>query len=142
MIRILSLFDIMNIPDGAKIVRTGTEEQFKTFLWSVGFDTSKSIEHQQVLHRPITAKTNEPWYGMRFVGTERSDTEWVRSGNRSFEARMEDYRNNDPELYKEMSRMNYHHNHTGSLIDHMKNKGSELPYFNTMNGEEELDDDN
>ncbi len=141
MIRYLSLYDIMNSSIGAKAVRDGTEEDFKSFLWAAGFDTSKPIERQEVLHRPVSAKTNEPVFGMRFVGTERSDDEWSKSGLRSFEARMEDYRQNNFELYKEMTRMNYHHNHTGSLIDHMKNKGSTLPYYDQISGnldEEEI----
>lgn len=141
MIKYVSLYDIMSIPEGAKLVRDGSEDEFMTFLWSVGFDTSKAIERQEVYHRPITRKTNEPVFGMRFVGTERSDADWQASGLWSLDARLEEYRNNDFELYKEMYQMSYTHNFTGAIIEHIINagnqlKGSQLPYYDQISGEE------
>lgn len=138
MIRSLSLYDIMNDPKGREIVQSGNEQDFKDMLWQLGFDVNKPIERQEVMHRPMSAKTNEPVFGMRFVGTERTDGGWAKS----FDARMEEYRQNDFELYKEMTRMNYHHNHTGVLIEHMQSKGSLLPYHGEISGEELEYDDN
>ena len=135
MIKYISLYDIMNSPEGATLVRNGTEEDFLQFLHAIGFDTNKPVERQEVYHRPITAKTNQPVFGMRFVGTERSDDEWRKSGAWSLDARMEEYRNNDFELYKEMYKSSYHFNHTGALIQHMMSKGSQLPYYNEISGE-------
>lgn len=136
MIKYVSLYDIMSFPKGAELVRNGTEEEFLDFMWAIGFDTKKPIERQEVYHRPLSSKTNEPVFGMRFVGTERNDEEWCASGMRSMDARLEEYRNNDFELFKELYQMSYHFNHTGALIGHMLNKGSQLPYYNQISGEE------
>jgi hypothetical protein len=136
MIKYVSLYDIMNSPEGAALVRDGTEEQFLEFMSTIGFDTTKPIERQECYHRPLSSKTNEPQFGMRFVGTERNDEGWRTSGRWSLDARLEEYRQNDFELYKEMYQMSYHFNHTGALIGHMLNKGSQLPYYDQISGEE------
>lgn len=143
MIKYISLYDIMAIPQGAAMVRDGTEEEFLNFLWAIGFDKNKPIERQEVYHRPFTSKTNEPVFGMRFVGTERSDDEWRKSGLWSMDARLEEYRTNDFELYQQMYQMSYSHNFTGAIIDHIINKGtrgSHLPYYDQISGEELQDD--
>jgi hypothetical protein len=136
MIKWLSLYDIMNSPEGAALVRDGTEEQFLEFMHAIGFDTNKPIERQECYHRPFTRKTNDPVFGMRFVGTERNDDAWRKSGMWSLDARLEEYRATDFDLYQEMYRMNYHFNHTGALIGHMLSKGSQLPYYNQISGED------
>lgn len=148
MIKYISLYDIMNAPGGAELVRNGTEEDFLNFLLAIGFDVNKPIERQECYHRPITRKTNEPVFGMRFVGTERSDDEWRKSGLWSLDARLEEYRQSDFELYKEMYQMNYTHNFTGAIINHIisrgslhDNKGSLLPYYDQISGEDlEIED--
>lgn len=124
MIRIISLYDLMQDTKIAEIIRGGNEEQFLTVLWGMGFDTSKTLEHQECYHRPETAKDNTPIYGVRILGTERSDAEWKKSGYWSTEARMEQYRDEDPELYKQLQQMSYVANFTGDIIEHMQNKGS------------------
>lgn len=136
MIKYISLYDIMQSPEGAALVRDGTEEDFLEFLNALGFDTNKPIERQECYHRPVTAKTNTPVFGMRFVGTERGDAEWRDSGMWSLDARLEEYRQNDFELYKELYQMNYTHNFTGAIIDHIISKGSLLPYYDQISGEE------
>lgn len=135
MIKYISLYDIMSSPEGAALVRDGTEEDFLQFLNNIGFDTSKPVERQECYHRPLTRKTNDPVFGMRFVGTERSDDEWRESGLYSMDARLEEYRQNDFELYKELYQMSYTHNFTAAIIDHIISKGSLLPYYNVISGE-------
>lgn len=142
MIKYISLYDIMSSPEGAALVKDGTEEDFLAFLYAIGFDTSKSVERQECYHRPLTRKTNDPVFGMRFVGTERSDDEWRSSGMYSMDARLEEYRQNDFELFKELYQMSYTHNFTGAIIDHIISKGSLLPYYNEISGEELESNDN
>jgi hypothetical protein len=140
MIKYISLYDIMATPEGVAMVRDGTEEEFLQFLFTIGFDTNKPVERQEVYHRPITAKTNEPQFGMRFVGTERNDDDWKKSGGWSLDARLEEYRANDFELYKELYQMSYTHNFTGAIIGHIISKGSLLPYYDQISGEELQDE--
>lgn len=136
MIKFVSLYDIMYCPAGAQLVREGTEQDFLDLLYCLGFDTTKPLERQEVWHRPLTSKTNTPIFGMRFVGQERNDDEWRNSGLRSMEARLDEYRQTDFELFKDMFQASYFHNFTGAVISNMINKGSLLPYYDTISGEE------
>lgn len=135
MIRYVSLYDIMNDPVGNDIVKHGDEYELINFLYTLGFDIDKKIERQQVYHRPLTRESHDPFFGMRFVGTERVDEQWRNSGHMSQEARMEIYRREDPAKYIELSRMSYYPNYTGNIIEHIKNKGSVVEH-NKVNFEE------
>lgn len=126
MIRYISIYDLMQDDYAASVVRSGDEAKLKTLLWTIGFDTSKDIERQEVYHRPLSRKDQSPIFGMRLVGTERSDQAWKTSGNWSLDARLEHYRENDPEFYKDLVSMSYQHNFTGEIVDHIKTKGSTI----------------
>ena len=90
-------------------------------LWSLGFDTQNyEITEQYAYHRPVLAKTSEPWYGKRWIGMERKDAEWVNSKYSSLDVRVATAGFSD--LGDVVGVMGRQSNFTGDLLDHMKNK--------------------
>ena len=90
-------------------------------LWSLGFDTQNyEITEQYAYHRPVLAKTSEPWYGKRWIGMERKDAEWVNSKYSSLDVRVATAGFSD--LGDVVGVMGKQSNFTGDLLDHMKNK--------------------
>ncbi len=70
-------------------------------LYKLGVDTSMSVEVIECQHRNLQGKVVE---GKLFMGYERLDREWIKSGNASLEAFIAS--SNDPTLGKEIVTMN------------------------------------
>ena len=100
---------------------TLTVDSLLEVLWSLGFDTQNyEITEQYAYHRPVLAKTSEPWYGKRWIGMERKDAEWVNSKYSSLDVRVATAGFSD--LGDVVGVMGRQSNFTGDLLDHMKNK--------------------
>lgn len=110
-------------------------------LWSLGFDTQNyEITEQYAYHRPVLAKTSEPWYGKRWIGMERKDAEWVNSKYSSLDVRVATAGFSD--LGDIVGVMGRQSNFTGDLLDHMRNK-KDVNHNNTeVNNESEDTDPN
>jgi len=70
-------------------------------LYKLGVDTSLLIEAIECQHRNLQGKVVE---GKLFMGFERLDKEWVKSGHASLEAFIAS--SNDPTIAKEINEMN------------------------------------
>ena len=108
-------------------------------LWSLGFDTQNyEITEQYAYHRPVLAKTSEPWYGKRWIGMERKDAEWVNSKYSSLDVRVATAGFSD--LGDIVGVMGKQSNFTADLITHMKNKQDvNIQTTHTEKGENDQD---
>lgn len=70
-------------------------------LYKLGVDTAFPIEVLNCSYRSLTGKAVE---GNLFLGSERLDSEWIKSGAASTEAFLAS--SNDPTLAKEVAAMN------------------------------------
>lgn len=70
-------------------------------LYKLGVDTSLPIEVMECQHRNLQGKVTE---GKLFMGFERLDRDWVKSGHASIEAFIS--AGNDPTIAKEIATMN------------------------------------
>lgn len=70
-------------------------------LYKLGVDTSMGVEVIECQHRNLQGKVVD---GKLFMGFERLDRDWVKSGNASLEAFIAS--SNDPTLGKEIVTMN------------------------------------
>lgn len=101
--RSISLFDLMTDNAARKAIKEENKEELNKILFNLGFDITQEIEYIDCLHRPLTQKGNDPVYGTMIVASERSDSEWMRSGNASWEQRVA--LTDDPNLRFELRSM-------------------------------------
>jgi hypothetical protein len=122
--RSISVFDLKRVPGAVRIIQNADKEEIDELLWQIGFDPKLGYELNPCLHRPLTAKTNEPVYGIRVEGYERFDPEWLQSENASWDAKVE---NIDPSLRDDLISMGQQSNFTNSIIEHISGgqKGEE-----------------
>lgn len=118
--RAVSIFDLKLIPGAIGIIQRNNKEEVEQLLWQVGFDPKLGFEFVDCLHRPLTAKTNEPVYGVRIEGYERWDHEWIESDNSSWEAKIQDI---DPSLRDDLIAMSRESNNTQEILSHIGSKG-------------------
>lgn len=85
-LRIISLSELHRMDNSftEKSISEYSTEKLKQLLHELGIDTSQTYEHQIIPHRN---NLNEIYTGSRWVGCERTDTEWLCSGYASQEAK-------------------------------------------------------
>lgn len=103
-VRSISIIDLAKIPGAVGVIQRNKQEEIATLLHQIGFDTSYGWQLNECLHRPLTAKTNEPFFGIRVEGMERGDPEWLASGLASAEAILDSC--TDKTLRDELVKMN------------------------------------
>lgn len=101
--RSISMYDLMTYPEIKKAVLENDKSTFDKCLFFLGVDTSIPYEVKECLHRPLKKGDNEEWFGGLVVGTERVDSNWLKSGNASWECRIECTR--DPEMRATLKQM-------------------------------------
>lgn len=82
----LSLYDLITVTGFAEAYGSEDKDKIEEFLWTHGMDINEDYEEESVYHRPLSSKSNEPVFGVRFIGTERTDKEWIKSGCATLEA--------------------------------------------------------
>lgn len=126
MIRSISIYDLMEIPQTKEFIRTADAEGFKGALHYLGFDVNREIREEEHYHRPLfTGK--EVKYGKVWFGFERSDKEWLASGAASLENRISVIMQTDESLADELSEMCSYPEIADMMIRHARN---ELHVFN------------
>jgi hypothetical protein len=81
---IISESEIVKILPNYSCIYEDDEERFKSFLFSIGMDVNKPYQRQDGLqHRN---RFNEVVVCSRWVGEERIDSDWLKSGYASKEA--------------------------------------------------------
>lgn len=91
------------------------------YLQELGIDTQNhSVIEQQAWHRPLSATTNSPIYATRWVGQERTDREWLESGNASKEVRLA--ASNFSDLASELEILGKQSNFTAQILEHISEK--------------------
>ena len=122
--RAISVIDLLSVPEMKEIVMERDVEAFTKAMWDSGFDTQYGLMYQVCWHRTFFDKT--PVYTGRFVSEERSDKEWMNSGNASYEKRLEQYGKTDREFQRMLIEMNAYPNFTGIVIDNMEKHSGHL----------------
>lgn len=103
-VRSISIVDLAKIPGAVEVIQRNKQEEVANLLHQIGFDTTYGWELNECLHRPLTAKTKEPFFGIRVKGFERCDPEWIKSGYASAEAILDSCTDNT--LRDELVRIN------------------------------------
>lgn len=122
--RSISLYDLMEYSEAKKAILENDKQSLNKFLHYLGFDVTQEIEYEDCLHRPLMSKSNQPVYGTRIVGFERSDSEWEQSGNMSWEQKVN--LTSDPHLRVELAVMGKSYNNTDHIISNIKGGVEEL----------------
>lgn len=119
----ISVFDIEYAlaKAGMPELESFSKEHLAEALYSIGFDKN-FIEIDEVLHRPIYSKNNEPWFGKRFVSFERQDREWMFSGKSSLENVINSQE--DSEHKKDLMLMSAESNNTLEICEHIEKSGN------------------
>lgn len=127
MVRYISIYDLLSYEDSKRIVMSGDSEAFKKLLHDIGFDTKEDIEMQECLHRPMVfiAANKTPVYGLRFVGEERTDDEWVKSGHCSHENKLRIIGRTDVGFQRELLNMCSYPKFTLMACDYLKSNSGE-----------------
>lgn len=73
------------------------EKTLSLALFSSGMDIKKGYTYEVCEHRPLSQ--NQPVFSGVYIGNERTDDEWLRSGNASLEVQIETA---DPALRAEL----------------------------------------
>lgn len=120
--RSISLYDLMEYPEATKAIKEQDEEALNKILYDLGFDVAMGIEYEDVYHRPLKRKTNDPVYGTRIVGWERSDPEFLRSGYATWENLLDNC--GDSYLRDDLLSMGQQSNNSAAIIAHIS-KGKE-----------------
>lgn len=118
----VSLYDLMQFPDSKEAVVSQNKEVLGKILYNIGFDISKGYEiTESVKHRACS--TNQEVFCPRIEGFERSDKEWLKSGNASDDAILGYC--SDPHLRAHLRVIGQRANHTAAVIDNMKKHSKE-----------------
>ena len=80
----LSFHDLNQVVGFKSAKETGDKKELERILWESGVDITKPYKMEKCHHRPRTS--NKPYFGFRFVFTERCDLPWRHSGACSMEA--------------------------------------------------------
>lgn len=121
--RQLSIFDLKLIPGAVGIIQRNDKQEIDHLLYDLGFDVNYGYEYEESLHRPLTWKTNEPQMGVRIVGVERRDSEWITSDNASWEAKVDAVE--DDAFRGELIEMTTNYSHTAYICDVLKKNHKE-----------------
>jgi energy-converting hydrogenase Eha subunit F len=117
--RHLSIIDLANsVPGAVGIMKRNNKEEVDALLHSLGFCVKMGYTFEECYHRPFTSKTKEPIYGMRIVGFERRDPEWVNSEHCSWENKIEEI---DEYLKDDLEAMSKQSNFTADILKHIEN---------------------
>lgn len=94
----LSMYDLLQIPLFKMAAKQNDVRVLESVLWENGLDVTKPYKGVKRLHRALT--TNNPINMIRYEGWERSDKDYINSGNCSLDA----YVNNsgDASLVREL----------------------------------------
>lgn len=122
--RFVSIFDLAKVPGAIGIIQRNNQAEVDHLLDSLGFDTKLGVTYEDVWHRPLTATTNEPQFGVRICGYEKTSPDWLKSGNASWEVLTE---NIDVSLRDDLISLGQQSNFTDSIIQHISGgqKGEE-----------------
>lgn len=123
--RSVSLWDLMNYEESKKAALSGDRKQLEDILFKLGLDVAKGYEEEQILHRPLSKKDKEPWFGIRYSSFERQDFEWLNSEHCSWENKLD---NTDVSLRDDLISLGQQSNFTDSIIQHISGgqKGEEV----------------
>lgn len=80
----LSFFDLNKVTGFKSAKETGNKEELERILFENGADITKPYRLEKCNHRPRTS--NAPYFGFRFVFSERIDQVWKHSGACSMDA--------------------------------------------------------
>lgn len=118
--RSVSFVDLKNsVPGAVGVMERNNHKEVANLLDQLGFDTKLGWEIVWCNHRPLTE--NEPVYGPRVQGYEKSSDEWKRSNLASDECLTDEI---DPTLYSDMVNMSKRANNTAWICDVVKNANS------------------
>lgn len=103
MHRCISVIDLLRHKRSRKAIYESDFMEFYNILHEIGFDINKSIEEQNVWHRALHC--NKPVLGVRWIGVERTDEEWMSSEYCTRENKMKELGKKDPSLVRELEKM-------------------------------------
>jgi len=116
MIKVLSIFDLMEVDEIKKCIVSGDKEKFNDCLYRLGIDTSKEVTEKNCYHRALLFG-NEVKLGILYSGTERTDREYLRNGS-SLENRIEQLVGDDEDMADEMKAMSSYPQFSNMIIRH------------------------
>lgn len=123
MHRAVSVYDLMQFEKSREVLLNWDESKFLDILFEIGFDLEREIEKQVVNHRPLT--TNKEFFGVRWVGEERKDKDWMESDYCTPDNKLEAIGVIDLELQRELLDMARFPQWTQRAMDYMKDSGLE-----------------
>jgi hypothetical protein len=110
----LSLSDLMLVDNFAEAFGKNDKETIYKILEQNGFDTSMGVEEVVCQHRNLQGKVVNC---LMYQGHELSSTEWLRSGNATWNNVVE---HSSLDLRIDLKRMGQNYNNTGSIINEMQ----------------------
>lgn len=113
----VSMHDILSIPQLREAVVIDDMGLLYEALYEAGFDINDEVDWQVCYHRRLN---KEIVYGVRLFSRERTDKEWLASGNASLEARKVAVGRTDPSFLRELDNMSRESNFMGQLVDHLE----------------------
>jgi len=118
MQRYISYYDLLSFEESKEILHTGDEGRLYELLFDIGFDINKEITVENLWHRAMGTK--KPFLGGRFVGTERTDKEWMACEWCTTENKREQLGILDVSLLRDILEMSKEGNFTAQIIEHIK----------------------
>jgi hypothetical protein len=97
----LSLYDLIQIDKFKQAIKDGDQKKAEEVLHENGLAVGLGYEQVVCTHRCLTRK--EPWYGVRYEGSERTDKEFLATGSASLDAHIAS--SGDMTLRKELKNM-------------------------------------
>lgn len=89
MSQVLSFFDLFLDPEFKKAYMNQDKKRVDELLFQVGVDVTKEYNVIERLHRPLSAKTNEPIKGAMLEYSPRQDKQWLKSGYASWDEQLD-----------------------------------------------------
>lgn len=117
-VRWVSVFDLLQFERSREAILNDDFTEFYNILYEIGIDIDKEIDVQYVTHRPLSTKT--PFTGLRWVGEERRDKEWLESEWCTRENKLELLGAKDVSFLKEIIEMSKLPQFTQRAMDHLK----------------------
>lgn len=103
VVRNISFSILMKDKETVDIIKSGNQEAFEKILYDKwGVDIYQPYEIWSGCHRPLE-QNPETFNGPMVIGVERTDKEYISSGNASFEAQV--VARNDVSLLMDIQRM-------------------------------------
>lgn len=103
MQRAISVFDLLNWESTREVVLSGDREKLNNLLFELGFDLKEDIVEEECYHRPM--HKNELMFGIRWVGRERTDEQWLSDEVCSYDNKLERIGLEDVELQRDLLKM-------------------------------------